>query len=59
MLAIDNVPTGLAIGTGGWVVRLMSDRILDVVREKAVLRICEHTAQGFVSVGYECGHTML
>jgi len=29
MLAIDNVPTVLAIGTGGWVVRVMSGRILD------------------------------
>ena len=29
MLVIDNVPTGLAIGTGGRVVRAMSDRMLD------------------------------
>ncbi len=30
MLVIDNVPTGLAIGTGGRVGRVMSGRILDV-----------------------------
>ena len=29
MLVIDNVPTGLAIGTGGRVGRVMSGRILD------------------------------
>ncbi len=29
MLVIDNGPTGLAIGTSGRVVRVMSDRILD------------------------------
>jgi hypothetical protein len=59
MLVIGNVPTGLAIGTGGRVGRVMSGRILDGVRGKGVLRMCEHTGQGFVSVGYECGHTMV
>ena len=29
MVVIDNVPTGLAIGTGGRVGRVMSGRILD------------------------------
>ena len=64
MLVIDNVPMGLAIGTGGQVGRVMSSRILDVASRKGCftdvrahrsgirqcgLRVWPHDALGIIA----------
>ena len=62
MLFISNVLTGLTIGTGGRVDRVMAVRILDARLTEKAFYGCESASvehsSAFVAVQHECGRTM-